>query len=49
MCGPHRHFAPLRPHTLQRIPQTVGIVATMKSEASRKASVLLGFNTASGR
>ena len=28
MCGPHRHFAPLRPHTLQRIPQTVGVVAT---------------------
>ena len=28
MCGPHRRFAPLLPHTLWRIPQTVGVVAT---------------------
>ena len=26
MCGPHRHFAPLLPHTLRRIPQVVGVV-----------------------
>ncbi len=28
MCGPHRRFAPLLPHTLRRIPQAVGVVAT---------------------
>ena len=28
MCGPHRRFAPLLSHTLRRIPQEVGIVAT---------------------
>ena len=28
MYGPHRHFAPLLPHTLRRIPQAVGVVAT---------------------
>ena len=27
MCGPHRRFAPLLPHTLRRIPQTVGTIA----------------------
>ena len=28
MCGPHRRFAPLLPHTLRRIPYTVRTVAT---------------------
>ena len=28
MCGPHRRFAPLLSHTLRRIPQAVGVVAT---------------------
>ena len=28
MCGPHRRFAPLLPHTLRRIPQAVGTIAT---------------------
>ena len=28
MCGPHCHFAPLLTHTLRRIPQAVGVVAT---------------------
>ncbi len=28
MCGPHRHFAPLLPRTLRRIPQAVSTVAT---------------------
>ena len=28
MCGPHRRFAPLPSHTLRRIPQAVGVVAT---------------------
>ena len=26
MCGPHRHFVPLLPRTLRRIPQAVGTV-----------------------
>ena len=26
MCGPHRHFAPLLPRTLRRIPQAVSTV-----------------------
>ena len=30
MCGHHRHFAPLLPRTLLRIPETVGTVATTK-------------------
>ena len=30
MCGPHRLFAPLLPHTLRRIPQAVGVVATFR-------------------
>ena len=30
MCGPHHHFPPLLPHTLQRIPQAVGVVAAKK-------------------
>jgi len=30
MCGPHRHFVPLLPRTLRRIPQAVGTVATRK-------------------
>ena len=30
MCGPHRHFAPLLPHTLRRIPRAVGVVATIQ-------------------
>ena len=29
MCGPHRHFVPLPPRTLRRIPQAVGAVATL--------------------
>ena len=29
MCGPHRHFAPLLSRTLRRIPQAVGVVATL--------------------
>ena len=28
MRGPHRRFAPLLSHTLRRIPQAVGVVAT---------------------
>ena len=32
MCGPHRRFAPLLPHTLRHIPQTVGVVATFKNQ-----------------
>ena len=29
MCGPHRRFAPLLSRTLRRIPQAVGVVATV--------------------
>ena len=29
--GPHRRFTPLLPHTLRRIPQAVGTVATKRS------------------
>ena len=28
MCGPHRHFSPLRSRTLRHIPQVVSTVAT---------------------
>ena len=31
MCGPHRRFAPLLPHTLRRIPQAVGVVSSSPS------------------
>ena len=34
MCGPHRRFAPLLSHTLRRIPQAVGVVATISSKYS---------------
>ena len=30
MCEPHRHFAPLLPHTLRHIPQAVDVVATLE-------------------
>ena len=33
MCGPHRHFAPLLPHTLRRIPQAVSTIATRTVDA----------------
>ena len=32
MCGPHRHFAPLLPRTLRRIPQAVSTVATQQKQ-----------------
>ena len=32
MCGPHRHFAPLLPRTLRRIPQAVIAIATKKGD-----------------
>ena len=28
MCGPHRHFVPLLPRTLRRIPQAVSTVTS---------------------
>ena len=31
MCGPHRRFAPLLSRTLRRIPQAVGVVATLQA------------------
>ena len=39
MCGPHRRSAPLLPHTLRRIPQVVGIVATRAFSAWGKENV----------
>ena len=33
MCGPHRHFTPLLPRTLRRIPQAVSTVATWQVKA----------------
>ena len=49
MCGPHRRFAPLLPHTLQRIPQAVGTVATQKVILQKNVQNLQRFNTASSR
>ena len=49
MCGPHRHFAPLLPHTLRRIPQAVGIVATCFLLSTYLTVVGESFNTAGGR
>ena len=34
MCGPHRRFAPLLSHTLQRIPQAV-VAITLSSSFYR--------------
>ena len=36
MCGLHRLFAPLLSRTLRRIPQAVGIVATVLSDEKLK-------------
>ena len=30
MCETHRRFAPLLSHTLRRIPQAVGTIATLE-------------------
>ena len=49
MCGPHRRFAPLLPRTLRRIPQAVGVVATLKSMFVLAKQNLSSFNTASGK
>ena len=32
MCGPHRHFAPMLPRTLHRIPKAVIAIATKKGD-----------------
>ena len=48
MCGPHCHFAPLLTHTLRRIPQAVGVVATSEYDTSAHTASY-GFNIASGR
>ena len=34
MCGPHHRSAPLLSHTLRRIPQAVGVVATTGCHSS---------------
>ena len=44
MCGPHRRFAPLLTHILRRIPQAVGVVATIIVPLS-DWNKLKGFNT----
>ena len=49
MCGPHRRFAPLLSRTLRRIPQAVGVVATLKSMFVLAKQNLSSFNTASGK
>ena len=41
MCGPHRHFVPLLPRTLRRIPQAVGAVATENTDYNKQ--VCRGF------
>ena len=48
MCGPHRRLAPLLPHTLRRIPQAVGVVATI---TTMNGSVIHMecFNTVNGK
>ena len=48
MCGPHRRFTPLLPHTLRRIPQAVSTVAT-GCPGGKMILNFQGFNTASGR
>ena len=45
---PHRRFAPLLPHTLRRIPQAVGIVATKKTHIIWNL-LCQCFNTVNGR
>ena len=40
MYGPHRHFAPLLPLTLRRIPKTVGTVTSSPLFYLRFAQVL---------
>ena len=49
MCGPHRRFAPLLPHTLRRIPQAVGVVTRVLVQTNTCSAILLCFNTAGGR
>ena len=40
MCGPHRHFAPLLPRTLRRIPQAVSTVATLNNRGIYNVTVI---------
>ena len=35
ICGPHRHFVPLLPHTLRRLPRAVGAVATLMKNSTK--------------
>ena len=49
MCGPHRHFAPLLPHTLRRMPQAVGVIATrVPSMGQRKCCKIVSIPQAVG-
>ena len=43
MCGPHRRFAPLLPHTLRRIPYTVRTVATVTEETITEEKEFIRF------
>ena len=49
ICGPHRHFIPLLPRTLRRIPQAVSTVATRRYLKWNFIIWAKRFNTASGR
>ena len=48
MCGPHRHFVPLLPRTLRRIPQAVGAVATGNMDDKQFTDELVSIPQAVG-
>ena len=49
MRGPHRRFAPLLSHTLRRIPQAVGVIATCcKPFSNSRQSINVSIPQAAG-
>ncbi len=48
MCGLHRRFAPLPSRTLRRIPQAVGVVATLTEAMDTCLSDLVSIPQAVG-